>query len=277
MNQLDLERLVDLRAQPLDRDIDHVRVAVEIHVPHFGGDQRARQRLALALDQQLQQQEFLVCQHDLDALASDLAAQYIELEVGDLEHVTFADHAPAQQRANPQHEFGEGKRLDEIVVGAEFQAANAVADVVARGQENDRQIAPRPQRTHDFPAVDARQHHVQHHEVVRVFERHVQAVRAGAREVDRVAAFAQPLLQVVAGFRVVFDDEDAHDAWIPTPCAASRVGHECGRGYDGHSTWPRRTVHDVFVIRLSLAGATRAPNLPLSFTHPELTHEDCFR
>ena len=66
------------------------------------------------------------------------------------------------------------------------------------------------QGLHDLPAVDAGQHHVEHHEVVGVFERHVQAVRAGAREVDRVAAFAQALLQVVAGLRVVFDDEDAH-------------------------------------------------------------------
>src|SRR6185503_11485221 len=98
--QLLLERLIDLRPKPLDGDVDHVGLATEILVPHFGGDQRARERLALPPDQQLQQQEFLVRQHDLDAFASDLAAQNVELEIGEFVELGFAHDASAQQSAN---------------------------------------------------------------------------------------------------------------------------------------------------------------------------------
>jgi hypothetical protein len=154
---------------------------------------------------------------------SRVTLQNVQLEISDLEHIALADHTTTQQRADAQHQLGERERFDEVIVGAEFEAADAVADMIARGQENHRQVAPRPQRTHDFPAVDARQHHVQHHEVVRVFQRHVQAVRSGACEIDRIAAFAQPLLQVVAGFRIVFDDEDAHGAGCSNPNAPPRA------------------------------------------------------
>ncbi len=160
----------------------------------------------------MQQQEFLVGQYNLHALARHFAAQHVELEVGELEQLRLAHHAAPQQRADAQHQLDERERLDQVIVGTELKPVDAVVDVIARGQEDHRQVAPRAQRAHDFPAVDAGQHHIEHDEVVGMLQRHVQAVRAGTREIHGVAAFAQPLLEVIAGLGVVFDDEDAHDA-----------------------------------------------------------------
>jgi hypothetical protein len=41
VDQLLLERVVHLRAQPANVHVDHVRLAVEVHVPDLFGDQRA--------------------------------------------------------------------------------------------------------------------------------------------------------------------------------------------------------------------------------------------
>lgn len=59
MNELRLEIVIDLCTEATNGDLDDVGVAVEIHVPHLGGDQRARQHFALAAQQQFEQGELL--------------------------------------------------------------------------------------------------------------------------------------------------------------------------------------------------------------------------
>src|SRR4051794_16102214 len=46
VDQLRVERVVHLRPEPADVDVDDVRAAVEIHVPDLLGDERPRQHLA---------------------------------------------------------------------------------------------------------------------------------------------------------------------------------------------------------------------------------------
>ena len=67
MNQLGLERVVELGAQAPHRHIDDVGVAVEVHVPHMLADQRARDDLAEVAHEVIEQRVFL--RRQIDALA----------------------------------------------------------------------------------------------------------------------------------------------------------------------------------------------------------------
>ena len=48
--------------------------------------------------------------------------------------------AAAQQRVQPRGHLFERERLDDVVVGAGLQAAHAVVDLVARGEDADRDV-----------------------------------------------------------------------------------------------------------------------------------------
>jgi len=67
MNQLGLERVVELGAQAPHRHIDDIGVAVKVHVPHMLGDQRARDDLAEVAHEVIEQRVFL--RRQIDALA----------------------------------------------------------------------------------------------------------------------------------------------------------------------------------------------------------------
>ena len=66
----------------------------------------------------MQQREFLVGQGDDLLLARDPTAQQIQLQVGQVEMVGLAHHPATQDGADAQEQFGEGKRFDQVIVGA---------------------------------------------------------------------------------------------------------------------------------------------------------------
>src|SRR5690606_33991980 len=67
-----------------------------------------------------------------------------------------------------------------------------------------------PQADEQLPAVDAREHAVEHDAVVIGLSRLRQALLAILRGVDGVQLLAQPLAQTVEEQRVVFDAEESH-------------------------------------------------------------------
>ena len=71
----------------------------------------------------------------------------------------------AQDGADAGGQFARVERLRQVIVGAEFQADDAVDIFAARGQHDDRDFALLAQAAQDFEAVDARQHDVEHDEV----------------------------------------------------------------------------------------------------------------
>ena len=87
----------------------------------------------------------------------------------------FLGAAAPGQRLQPRQQFQERERLDQVVVGAVVQAADAVLDAVARGQHDDRRLAHAAQGPQHREAVHARQHRVQHDHVVIVLQRQVLA------------------------------------------------------------------------------------------------------
>jgi hypothetical protein len=65
----------------------------------------------------------------------------------------------------PCEQLFERERLDQVVVGAELEAAQPVLDRVAGGQKDDRHIPSRAQLSRQLEPVAAGQEHVEHGEV----------------------------------------------------------------------------------------------------------------
>jgi len=116
-------------------------------------------------------------------------AHEIELQVRRRKRrLRAGDLATAQQRAHPGQQLGEREGLAQVIVRAELQAPDAVVDLIARREEQDRRVlARRADAAQDLPAVHLRKHHVEHDEVAAFGEREVQAVGASARDVRHEA------------------------------------------------------------------------------------------
>ena len=71
-----------------------------------------------------------------------------------------------RQRADAGNEFSSGKRFDQIVVGAGFEAADAVFDGVAgRQQQDGHRTATGAQAAYNFKTIDTGQADIQHGDV----------------------------------------------------------------------------------------------------------------
>ena len=108
--------------------------------------------------------------HDL-AAALGTAAQQVEAQVGHLQGVVLwrAVAAP-QQRAHTGEQLGEGKGLDQVVVGAGVQAVDAVAEPVACGQHQDGDVplTALAQPTADRRTIGARQPDIEQNHIRRM-------------------------------------------------------------------------------------------------------------
>ena len=76
----------------------------------------------------------------------------------------------AQHRPHPREQLLQRKGLDEVVVGSQREAGDPVFNRVPRGQEQDRDVAPRAQRSRELESVAGRKHHVEHRQVWRARE-----------------------------------------------------------------------------------------------------------
>ena len=75
----------------------------------------------------------------------------------------------AQQRAGARHQLADAERLGQVIVGAALEADDLVGLVATRGQHQNRHVvieAAVPDRAAQRQAVEAGNHHVEHHQVV---------------------------------------------------------------------------------------------------------------
>ena len=70
----------------------------------------------------------------------------------------------AQDGADARRQFARVEGLGEVVVGAQFEADDAVDILAAGGEHHDRNFALLAQAAEDFEAVDAGQHDVEDHQ-----------------------------------------------------------------------------------------------------------------
>jgi hypothetical protein len=79
--------------------------------------------------------ELLAGQPQLAGAAASGAAPVVEDDLAELQHGGGGGGVAAQQHADASQELTKGERLDQIVVGALVQAADAVAQVAPGGQQ----------------------------------------------------------------------------------------------------------------------------------------------
>src|SRR4029450_7352977 len=72
---------------------------------------------------------------------------------------------PPEQGADPGHQLAEGERLGAVVVGAHLGPAHPVDLGVAGGEHEDRHLADGPDPAAHVPAVEGREHQVEHDQV----------------------------------------------------------------------------------------------------------------
>lgn len=94
----------------------------------------------------------------------------------------MAATAPGQ-RLQARHQFEEGERFAEVIVGAVAQAPDPVFNPLAGGEHDHRRLLARTQRAQHTEAIKARQHHVEDDHRVVAFQRQVQALDAVAGQI----------------------------------------------------------------------------------------------
>ncbi len=149
-------------------------------------------------------------QLDVFAAARDFAADAVEREIAHLQPLGRR-LAAAQQRADARQQFDESERLHQIIVGAEFQALDAIVHGVARAQDQHRRagLAVADLLQH-AEAVHVGQHQVENDQVVLGGVDQFDGGGAVAGHIHRVSGALQAAGQEVLDAFFVLDDENSH-------------------------------------------------------------------
>ena len=126
-------------------------------------------------------------------------------------------HPATTERPQPGGQLLVGERLDEVVVGTGVEPGHPVADGVAGGEHQDRDLgAGRPDAPGDLEAGDVGQADVEDDDLDagrRLGD--VEAVEPGRRGLDDVAVLLEESPQQADQPRVVLDDEQMHEVSLP--------------------------------------------------------------
>src|SRR5580704_15553289 len=119
-------RLAELAAQAADGDRDGVGERVDLLVPDLLEEGFGAEEGGAGAQQRLEHAELLDRQVQRAPVPDGCAAQRVELETARLQDAGPGRGLPAGQGADAQDEFGEVKRLGQVVIGAQAQAADPV-------------------------------------------------------------------------------------------------------------------------------------------------------
>src|SRR5262245_26831606 len=143
LQQVLLERSIDLVAESAHQDVDDVGLRIEVVFPYMGQDHRLRHDLARISHQVLEEREFTRAELDHRAAAYHLAGQKIERDVVDRDRGWLGGPArSAYQRLHPREKFCERERLREVVVAAGLQAAHPVVHGSSRAENQHGRRTP---------------------------------------------------------------------------------------------------------------------------------------
>ena len=135
------------------------------------------------LQQILQQQKFLGRQPHVAAAVRHRVALDVDADRPAAQDALLdpARGRPAQQCAHARHQLVRAEWLDDVVVGAQVEAENALGLFATRRQHDDgerRRAVVGPKRLADVEAVQAWQHQIKDDEIGRRFPRHRQRASA---------------------------------------------------------------------------------------------------
>jgi len=129
VDEFAVEIAVDFAAQTLDKHVDHVRLRVEIVIPHVLEDHCFRDHAPGVAQQIFEQRELARLQLNLLSVASHFAAQQIECEIGVAQGGWFHCLAGApDERLNAREQLRKRKRFREVIIAAHLQTFDAIVN-----------------------------------------------------------------------------------------------------------------------------------------------------
>src|SRR6202165_757729 len=201
---------VQLGAQISDVDCHHVVVGI-LAGPDGSQELVSSQHLARVPHEVSEQGELAGGERDHPLAATDLAGLDFQVQMRKLEKGGGGRRA-AQQCADTGQELRIGERLDQVVVGAGVEAANAIGRPAACREHQDGQGCVRPQLPAHLQSIDAGHHQVEDYQVVPLRTGLLEGVGAAERDVDLVAFGTEDALDGGRDHWVVIDHQDAPGA-----------------------------------------------------------------
>ena len=165
----------------------------------------------------------------------------------------------AQHRADAGDELGHAERLDQVVVGAELEADDAVGLKAAGGEHDDRHLGGGADCPADVAAVDVGQPQVEQDDVGLGAAHRLDPGGAGRRELDPEALTLERRAQRVRDGRLVLDDRHlpALHRGRPLPC---RVHWRRSLGWGGAAAlWRASRTREAQVVCAPLSTAGQGP------------------
>src|SRR4051812_16635199 len=127
---------VDLPPQAADMALDQTGARIEVEAPDMLQQHRAGYNLIRVFHQVFQQFVFPRLQIDQLTAPPDRPSQQVHLQVGHPQHgLGRGAKRPSAKRGDTRDQFGEGKRLDQIIIAAGIKAADPVVQSAHGGQK----------------------------------------------------------------------------------------------------------------------------------------------
>src|SRR5271165_7177243 len=130
---------INLLAQAIDLDINHIGGRINVHVPHLIKDHRASHDAPRISHQVFQKTEFLSRKLQELTTPAGLATDQVQLQIGHVQADSFLLRCgtATQKIPQPRHHFSQSKRLGQIVVAALFQTSDSFIDGTARREDQN--------------------------------------------------------------------------------------------------------------------------------------------
>ena len=127
-------------------------------------------------------------------------------------HAAISRLCPAQHGVDPRRQLTGRERLDDIVIGAHFEAGDPVHFVASASEKDDRNVTDAPQLLQQVPTILVTEHDVDQHQVG---VRRSQRFGRGRDRLDLVSVGCEEAGEQPAHFGVIFDDQDPRTGGIP--------------------------------------------------------------
>src|SRR6266436_6664041 len=114
----------------------------------------------------------------------------------------------SQNGTNARKQFRECERLRQVIVSAEVESFDSVAQLIPGGQEDrgcQASFCSKPPQ--DCPAIQSWQHDIEQKEIVIMFERQSQTFGAVLCHINRPAMIPQSVTQKGRSFRFVLNNK----------------------------------------------------------------------
>src|SRR5437660_46781 len=143
---------------------------------------------------------------------ADLAGGGVDAQLAGAHHPGEVRLAATEHRAHPGEKLTELEGLDEVVVGAELEPLDAVGGLVAGREDDESAVAVAGEGPAELPAVHARHHQVEHHDLRLELVDDAQRGAPVGGGAHLEALVAQSHCDEVGDARLVVDDE--HPGWL---------------------------------------------------------------